>query len=185
MLKAILEFFKRLFGNKETATVAKPVESTPKAEENAAMADEKQLITLDELKKASRDGIPAEYLNIAEEHRAFIEKFRKQCGIPMVCTSYLRTKERQKAIYKEKAKNKEAPFTDGIYVESKVPMGSQHINGTASDWADANKKLAAWVKNNLDWCKANGYYFENPDVTTTWLHIQSEPPKSGATIFNP
>lgn len=185
MFQAIIEFLKRLFGKSEKAT--EPNNSMPaqKPEEAPAMSNEKQLITLDELKKASRDGIPEDYLEIAEQHRAFIEKFRKQCGIPMVCSSYLRTKERQKAIYKEKAAKKEFPFEDGVYVESKVPMGSQHIKGTASDWVDTNKKLASWVKANLEWCKENGYYFENPDSTPTWLHIQSEAPKSGKTIFNP
>ena len=113
-------------------------------------------------------------------------------------TSYFRSKERQLRIYREKAEKHEFPFEDGIFKESKVPMGSAHMSGLACDFADANKKLANWVLDNIDWCKDNGYYFENfgtdidtyerdkkYDKTPQWIHIQILPPKSGRTIFNP
>ena len=116
----------------------------------------------------------------------------------MTPTSYFRSKERQIRIYKQKAVKKEFPFQDGIYDEKKVPLSSKHMTGYAADFADANKKLAHWVLDNIKWCKQNGFYFENfganidtlkwdkkYDKTPTWLHLQIIPPKSGRVIFNP
>lgn len=161
------------------------------------MSEKNYKISKEELINAG-DPIPEEYESIFNEFYEKINDFRNKCDIPMTPTSYFRSKNRQIKIYKQKAKNKEFPFTDGIYTESKVPLSSKHMTGYAADFADVNKKLADWVLNNIEWCKENGFYFENfgadintfkknpkLDKTPTWIHIQIVPPKSGRIIFNP
>lgn len=183
MIKKIIDFIVSLFCK------------TPKEDKDIPMAEPK--ITKEELERAG-DPITEEF---QDAFNTFLEKiniFREKCGLPMSPTSYFRSKERQLRIYREKAEKHEFPFEDGVFKESKVPMGSAHMSGLACDFADANKKLANWVLDNIDWCKDNGYYFENfgadintyeknikLDKTPSWLHIQIIPPKSGRTIFNP
>lgn len=177
---------------KEPVTETKPVEK-PKEKE----VEKKYPISKKELEKVS-DPIEEEYKEAYDEFYEKINDFRNKCGLSMNPTSYFRSKARQIRIYKEKAKNKQFPFEDGVYNESKVPLKSKHMTGYACDFADADKKLAHWVFDNLDWCKENGFYFENfgmnistnkwdskCDKTPTWLHIQIVPPKSGRTVFNP
>lgn len=187
MLKQIITFLLNLFKKKDTN-----LDTITKGEEM-----EEPKITKEELINAG-DPIPEEYQDAFNQYFEKINIFRNKCGLPMNPTSYFRSKERQIRIYKDKAKKHEFPFENGIFDESKVPMGSSHMSGLACDFADANKKLANWVLDNIDWCKENGYYFENfgadintyqkntkLDKTPTWLHIQIKPPKSGRTIFNP
>lgn len=187
MLKQIITFLLNLFKKKDTN-----LDTITKGEEM-----EEPKITKEELINAG-DPIPEEYQDAFNQYFEKINIFRNKCGLPMSPTSYFRSKERQIRIYKDKAKKHEFPFENGIFDESKVPMGSSHMSGLACDFADANKKLANWVLDNIDWCKENGYYFENfgadintyqkntkLDKTPTWLHIQIKPPKSGRTIFNP
>lgn len=207
-MKWLWNLILRLFGNstkpnekqEEIPTVI-PVEE-PKQEqkpmtENTTMSEKKYLITKEEL-LAKSDPIEKEYEPAFEEFYEKINTFRNKCGISMSPTSYFRSKARQIRIYKEKAQKKEFPFENGIYDESKVPLGSKHMTGYACDFYDANKKLAEWVLENIDWCRANGFYFENfganidtfkrdtkLDKTPTWLHVQIVPPKSGRVIFNP
>lgn len=184
MIQFILDLFNRIFKKN-------------KKQEVQVMEEKKYLITKEELESAG-DPIPSEYQEAFEKFYEKINDFRNKCGISMVPTSYFRSKERQIRIYKNKAKNKEWPFTDGVYKESKVPLSSKHMTGLAADFADVDKKLAKWVLDNIEWCKENGFYFENfganidtfkadpkMDKTPTWLHVQIIPPKSGRTIFNP
>lgn len=154
-----------LFGNKKKKTVV-------------------QMITKEELVRVS-DRIEEEDDPKVE---AFLEKinlFRNECGIPMVATSYYRSRARQLRIYRDKAAKKQFPFTDGVFDRKKVPMNSRHLYFDACDFADSNKKLAKWVQGHLDWCKKNGFYFEDFDSTPTWIHIQTTPPRSGNTVFKP
>jgi hypothetical protein len=100
------------------------------------------MITYSELNKATNGGIPQSAKAKAD---AFLEKinvFREKYGKPMVANSYLRTPDRQIAIYKNKAANKQFPFTNGKFVLSKVPMGSKHLTGEACDFQDPDKSIA-------------------------------------------
>lgn len=190
-MKNILQFIKLLFSNKKTQIIH-TIEQ-PKDKE----VEKKYLISKEELEKVS-DPIEQEYQSTYEEFYEKINDFRNECGLSMIPTSYFRSKARQIRIYKEKARKKQFPFVDGIYDVSKVPLKSKHMSGCACDFADVDKKLAKWVFEHLDWCKENGFYFENfginittnkwdsrYDKTPTWLHIQIVPPKSGRTVFNP
>ena len=98
--------------------------------------------------------------------------FREQCGIPMIVSSYYRTREDQIRIYKKKAEMKQFPFENGIYDEKKVPFGSNHMLGLACDFSGSTvQRLKAWILENISWCKDFGFYFEDFDATPTWLHI--------------
>jgi len=142
-------------------------------------------ITKQELLNAG-DTVSAEYQENFDLFRAKINIFRDKCGIAMIPTSFFRSKERQLRIYKEKAQKKEFPFENGIFNEKKVPMGSCHMKALACDFGGSTvKKLKEWVFNNLNWCKENGFYFEDFEYTPNWLHIQVVPPASGKTIFKP
>ncbi|GHV61229.1 hypothetical protein FACS1894195_1430 [Bacteroidia bacterium] len=143
------------------------------------------MVTFNELDKATSGGIPAEFMLKTDNFMERINVFREKCDIPMVPTSYLRTRWRQIDIYKEKAAKKQFPFEDGVYDESKVPFKSRHLYGDACDFSDKDGKLAAWVMANLVWCAQNDFYFEDPAYTRGWLHIQITPPLSGKTIFKP
>lgn len=145
---------------------------------------EKQMITFDELAKVS-DPIKGDDVAKTKAYLKKINVFRDKCGIPMVATSFFRSQERQIEIYKRKAANKQAPFTNGKFDIKKVPLKSRHLFCDACDFKDIDKRLANWVKANLAWCKENGYYFEDFDSTPSWIHIQMTPPKSGKTVFKP
>ena len=142
------------------------------------------MVTFEELRRAG-DPIRGDDVKKTEEFLRKINKFRDKCGLPMVPTSYLRSSDRQIRIYREKAANREFPFTDGVFDLKKVPMSSKHLHCEACDFRDYDGRLAKWVMDNLEWCRKNGFYFENPEFTKGWLHIQITPPKSGKTIFNP
>lgn len=147
-------------------------------------------ITKQELLNVS-DKMSEEYI---ENFNLFLNKinlFRDTCNIPMIPTSYFRSKDKQRQIYQNKAKKKEFPFTDGIYNESKVPFNSVHLKALGCDFGGKTvKQLMEWIQNNLEWCKQNGFYFEDFNTTvintkSPWIHIQIVSPKSGKVIFKP
>lgn len=143
-----------------------------------------QMITFEELQKVS-DPIEGEYIDRTNIYLDKINVFRKECDIPMIATSFYRSKDHQIEIYKKKAKNKQFPFADGVFNLKKVPLKSKHLVCEACDFADADKRIARWVKEHIEWCEENGFYFEDFDSTPTWAHIQITPPRSGKTIFKP
>lgn len=197
-MKNLINFILSLFSKKETSnTKQEEVPVVQEKPQEEKMPEKVYKISKAELMAVS-DPIPDSYQKAFTEFHEKINLFREKCGLSMVPTSYFRSKERQIRIYKQKAVKKEFPFQDGIYDEKKVPLSSKHMTGYAADFADANKKLAHWVLDNIDWCKQNGFYFENfganidtfkwdskMDKTKTWLHVQIVPPKSGRIIFNP
>lgn len=92
-------------------------------------------------------------------------------------TSGFRSREDQICIYHAK----------GIFDESKIPFGSQHLLGNAADIYDPRGTLkaflltdkAALVYTNL------GLYFEDFAYAKNWVHIQQVAPSSGRRFFIP
>lgn len=64
-------------------------------------------------------------------------------------------------------------------------MGSNHIKGLAADIHDEGGVLLEWVLQKLDLMKSLGFYFENPNWTSTWVHFQCVAPHSGHRFFVP
>lgn len=118
-----------------------------------------------------------------------LNKVRALYGKPMKVTSGLRAMEDHLRIYKDKAKKKQAPFQDGVFDESKVPMKSRHLFGYAADVYDPKKELQEWCKNNEDKLKDIGLWMESFSATPNWCHFQIVPYgsyKEGKSIwFNP
>jgi len=99
---------------------------------------------------------------------------RKEYGKPMIVTSGLRTKKHHLEIYARK----------GIY-PPKVPMKSNHLFGRAVDFADGDGKLKKWILANIKLMEEIGLYMEDFAATKTWVHFQTNPPKSGNRFFKP
>lgn len=62
---------------------------------------------------------------------------------------------------------------------------SKHLTGAAIDLEDANGKLKAWINANVSVLERLGLYCEDFGHTTTWVHCQIFPPKSGRRFFIP
>lgn len=105
---------------------------------------------------------------------------------PRKCNSGYRSPEDQYRIYKERAKNKQAPFKDGIYIQSKVPITS-HMKGAAIDINDPTDELDEWLESEegKKIVKELDLYIENRKYTKGWVHIQIIKTKSGNRYFIP
>lgn len=102
------------------------------------------MITKQELLNAG-DLISVEHEGNFDLYYKKINIFREKCGIIMIPSSFYRSKERQIKIYKEKALKKEFPFTNGIYDEERVPMGSCHLKALACDFGgNTVQQLKNW-----------------------------------------
>lgn len=62
---------------------------------------------------------------------------------------------------------------------------SKHLIGAAADIRDPHKVIWSWIVDNMPVVEAIGLWFESPDYTPTWTHMQICPPKSGNRIFIP
>ncbi len=102
---------------------------------------------------------------------------RAAFGKPMKVTSGFRSEADHKRIYKEKAKSA------GKTVFS-VPMGSQHLKGSACDVLDLNGTLYSWLKANSKILEDAGLWCEE-DTSVPRVHFQTVPPKSGNRWFKP
>ena len=111
--------------------------------------------------------------NLTELHRK-VNLLRSAYGKSMIVTSGLRTKKHHLDIYARK----------GIFPPI-VPMKSNHLFGRAVDFADGDGKLKAWVLENIKLIEEIGLYMEDFSATKTWLHVQTNPPKSGKRFFKP
>lgn len=109
-----------------------------------------------------------------------VNKIRAAYGKPMKVTSGLRTMEDHLRIYREKAAAAGVPFN-----EAKVPKQSKHLYGQAVDIADADHDLQDWCKANEALLVSTGLWMEDFSVTTSWVHFQVVPPKSGKRWFMP
>ena len=63
--------------------------------------------------------------------------------------------------------------------------GSKHLTAEACDLPDADRSLCQWAVDNLDVLEDIGLWMEDPRWTSTWLHVQTIPPKSGRRVFIP
>ncbi len=123
---------------------------------------------------------------IARNMRDLIKRVNSLgCSFPRACTSFLRGKAKQEAIYRNRACLKMPPFTDGNFDMSQVPMSSRHMTGQAIDVWDADGKLKAWIKDNPGALEHAGLWCEHFDNTPDWVHFQSVPPRSGKRFFHP
>ena len=86
------------------------------------------------------------------------------------------------------------PITSGLRdstLQMKVnPLApnSNHLTGKALDAGellDYPNRLLEYVLSNLDLAMTLGLFFENPNFTPTWIHLQTVSPKSGHRIFIP
>lgn len=93
---------------------------------------------------------------------------------PMYLSSALRSKKVHERIYKEK----------GVPAD-KIPWGSKHLSGKAVDVADPKNILKDFLAKNVDKLEWNGLWCEDFASTPSWVHFQSEPPKSGKRFFKP
>ncbi len=138
-------------------------------------------VKLEDLQKEHQANITSliEALNALGEDMP--EQFRK----PRLFSSTYRTREYQINVYKRKANLKQAPFTDGVFNESKVPMGSAHISGLAADLRDSDGTLAPYLASNPELLAKHGLYMEDPRHTVGWCHLQKRAPGSGNRVFIP
>lgn len=88
-----------------------------------------------------------------------------------------RTKQMHIEVYEEVSKKVGHPV--------KPPEYSWHLFGGGCDISDRNGELKAWVKENEDFCRQHGLYFEHFDSTPTWVHLQIYPPPSMRMFFLP
>lgn len=111
-----------------------------------------------------------------------VNKVRAAWGKPMIVTSGLRAIDDHLRIYKEKAQRAGVKFD-----QSKVPMKSKHLNGTALDVSDPKLELTNWLKANPKILEDAGLWCE--EGNSNWVHFQSLPfgsYRSGGTRwFNP
>ena len=91
---------------------------------------------------------------------------QKEYGVQFVVTSGLRSLADQQRI------NPTAPK-------------SAHLEGQAVDIRDADLKLAAWTKANLDLMEKLGLFMEDFDHTRGWVHYTIREPKSKKRVFIP
>lgn len=62
---------------------------------------------------------------------------------------------------------------------------SNHMMGLAVDISDRDGKLRGWVLDNLALMQQLGIYIEDFRWTSTWVHFQVVPTRSGKRIFIP
>ncbi len=137
------------------------------------------------LDKSDVKQIPAIFHDNFLEFLVKVNQFRMLFGKPMSPTSFFRSQPKQIAIYKNKAKKKEFPFTNGVFDAGKVPMGSAHMKAAACDFADPHGEIGKWFMAHKNILPKLGLYVENPTQTKGWFHVQSVAPASGNHIFNP
>lgn len=99
-----------------------------------------------------------------------LNKVRADFGKAMIVTSGLRSVEDMQRIYKN---------------ATKIPWGSQHIQGAAADIADRTGELAAWCFHNVAKLEQFQLWIEEPTMTKGWVHFQIYPPASSMRFFKP
>ena len=67
------------------------------------------------------------HMSIHPELLSIISDIEDICGYEVEITSSYRSFEDHYRIYMDKARNRQYPFEDGVFDESKIPMGSDHL----------------------------------------------------------
>lgn len=62
---------------------------------------------------------------------------------------------------------------------------SNHLTGCACDIIDSDGKLKKYLRANIAVLEECDLYAEDFDSTPTWVHLQTNPPKSGNRVFKP
>jgi hypothetical protein len=62
---------------------------------------------------------------------------------------------------------------------------SAHLTCEAVDLRDMGGTLGKFLRGHQDLLVLYGLYMEDPSVTTTWVHLQTRPTKSGNRVFKP
>lgn len=118
---------------------------------------------------------PPEYEANLLELLIRINKVVDACGIILIVTSGLRSRQKQIAVYAEK----------GITDLDKIPLGSKHLSAQAVDISDPNGDLKKWIMQNIKLIEEIGFWMEDFEYTKGWVHFQTAPPRSGKRFFIP
>jgi hypothetical protein len=62
---------------------------------------------------------------------------------------------------------------------------SAHLTCEAVDLRDMGGTLGKFLRARQDLLVTHDLYMEDPSVTTTWVHLQTRPTKSGNRVFKP
>lgn len=62
---------------------------------------------------------------------------------------------------------------------------SNHLTGCACDIIDSDGKLKKYLRSHQSLLEEFDLYAEDFDSTPTWVHLQTNPPKSGNRVFKP
>ena len=180
-MKELLNFILSLLSNNKQN---KENEQITKKEINEVAMEEKRpyLVTLKEIiGNTLIDSIPAEHRDNIYKLLDKINIVRYEYNKSMTVSSGYRSKEDHLRIYKEKAIKENKNFD-----ESKVPMGSKHLKGSAVDIYDPKQELQKWIKENEGFLISTGLWIEDFKYTSNWVHFQCEPYgsyKEGKSIF--
>ena len=105
----------------------------------------------------------------------------EQGGKPWVITSGYRFTSDHVRIYAEINAKRKAQKKKPL----PVPMNSNHLKGNAVDISDPKQDLKIFVADHLHLFEEAELYFEAFQYTSSWLHIQRVPPKSGKRFYVP
>lgn len=64
-------------------------------------------------------------------------------------------------------------------------MSSKHLICAAIDLGDKDHSFRHWLLTHLEHAQELKLWIEDPSHTSTWIHLQCIPPKSGYRIFIP
>ncbi len=201
-MKSILEFILSLFSKKRRPkydiNVSNVTEKTEeKIMEKPVVEETKEVKSWNFTKEEILKKSGVKYEDLPDTHKKnldlLVEKINKLGKMvpdnlkgPRKCNSGYRSPEDQYRIYKQRAKNKQAPFEDGIYIQSKVPI-TNHMKGGAIDLNDPDDTLDEWLEteDGKKVVKELDLYIENRKYTKGWAHVQVIRTKSGNRYFIP
>lgn len=136
---------------------------------------EKMVYFKELIKGNSIADIPHAHQINLEDLKNKLNVLRQMCKIPFIITSGYRSEYDHRRIYAAK----------GITDDKKIPWGSKHLIGAAADILDKDGKIKEWVLQNKNCLEEIGLWAEDFKYTEAWLHLQTQPPKSGNRFFKP
>lgn len=202
-MKSFLEFIIGLFSKKDKgqnneSSVTNVVEKDKeKAKEKPVVEEKKEVKSWNFTKEEILKKSGVKYEDLPDTHKKNLDLLVEKINelgkrVPdnlkgsRKCNSGYRSPEDQYRIYKQRAKNKQAPFEDGIYIQSKVPI-TNHMKGGAIDLNDPDDTLDEWLESEdgKKVVKELDLYIENRKYTKGWAHVQVIRTKSGNRYFIP